>query len=144
MPEDQKKRLTDNQRRLLSLAMERYDLMLWELITKAKDADSMIHPEEKLSNNNDFKKKALAYHFRFEEYLKKNNLIIPIFIKASKSALCSLDYIVPGQSRSHVRHYLNCYRCVLLHTMETDLVNVIYSCKGMHPAVYPEVDLSHA
>ena len=137
MADEQKIRLTDNQRRLLNQAMGRFDKMLWELIEKAKDADGMVRPEEKLSSNSDFRKKALAYHVRFEEHLKKNGLLIPIFASASKDALYELDKIVPGQSRSHVRWYLNCYRCGLLHRMETDSVNVNYACNGAHPIVYP-------
>ena len=123
--------------------MERFDRMLWDLINKAKDVDSMVRPEEKLTNNSDFKKKAHTYHVRFEEHLKKNGLMIPIFITASKDALYELEKIVSGQSRSHVRYYLNCYRSYLLHRMETDSANVSYACNGAHPAIYG-VDLSRA
>jgi len=135
MTDEHKMRLTDDQRRLLNQAMGRFDKMLWELIDRAKDADGMVRPEEKLSSNSDFRKKALAYHVRFEDYLKKNGLLIPVFASASKGALYELDKIVPGQSRSHVRWYLNRYRCDLLHRMETDSVNVNYACNGVHPIV---------
>lgn len=57
MAGDMKIRLTDNQRRLLSQAMERFDRMLWDLINQAKYVDSMVRPEEKLTNNSDFKKR---------------------------------------------------------------------------------------
>lgn len=137
MADKQKIRLTDNQRRLLNQAMGRFDKMLWELIDRAKDADGMVRPEEKLSSNGDFRKMALAYHTRFEEHLKKNNLIIPIFIQASEEALYHLHQIVPGQSRNYVRQNLNEYRCCLLHRMERDSVNVNYACNGVHPAIYP-------
>jgi hypothetical protein len=138
MVDEQKIRLTDNQRRLLNQAMGRFDKMLWELIDRAKDADGMVRPEEKLSSNGDFRKMALAYHVRFEEHLKKNNLTIPIFIQASQEALYHLHQIVPGQSRNYVRQNLNEYRCCLLHRMERDSVNVNYACNGRHPAIYPD------
>lgn len=137
MADEQKIRLTENQRRLLNQAMGRFDKMLWGLIDKAKDADGMVRPEEKLSSNGDFRKMALAYHSRFEEHLKKNNLAIPIFIQASQEALYHLHQIVPGQPRNYVRQNLNEYRCFLLHRMERDTVNVTYACNGAHPAIYP-------
>lgn len=124
------KRLTDNQRITLSNAMKRYDQMLCDLYRKAKDTGDMIRPEEKLSQNLDFKKRLLEYHTRFEQHLQKNGVMLPIFEEAAKCALYNVEKIVAGQSRSDLRHWIDRYRCDLLHRMETDTMNVIYACDG--------------
>ena len=84
MTEEIKRRLTSNQRLLLTQAMKRYDHILIDLIRKAKEVDSISSPSERLSQNSDFKKKALACHDRFSEYLEKKNIVLPIFFEASK------------------------------------------------------------
>lgn len=124
------KRLTDNQRITLSKAMQRYDQMLCDLYRKAKDSDKMVRPEEKLSQNLDFKKRLLEYHSRFEQHLVKSGVMIPIFEEASKCALWNVNNIVAGQPRIDLRHWIDRYRCDLLHRMETDTVNVTYACNG--------------
>lgn len=128
------KRLTDNQRITLSKAMQRYDQMLCDLYRKAKDSDKMVRPEEKLSQNLDFKKRLLEYHSRFEQHLVKSGVMIPIFEEASKCALWNVSNIVAGQPRIDLRHWIDRYRCDLLHRMETDTVNVTYACNGRENA----------
>lgn len=130
MPQTPGKRLTDNQRITLSKAMQRYDQMLCDLYRKAKDSNDMVRPEEKLSQNLDFKKRLLEYHARFEKNLQNNGVMIPIFEEATKSAMVNVGNIVAGQSRSDLRHWIDRYRCDLLHRMETDTINVIYACDG--------------
>lgn len=125
-----KRRLTDNQRRKLMLAMERYDRMLLELIRSAKEVGKMHKAGEKMSQNADFKSKLLAYHHRFIAHLREQNLILPVYARAEEYALSNANQIVAGQSRRHVRHLIDRYRCELFHTMETDYLNVIYSCDG--------------
>lgn len=124
------KRLTDNQRLLLSQLMRRYDDMLCQLIAKAKDTNAVSKPSEKLSQNSDFKNLLLAYHERFKDALINEGLMIPIFEEAAQQALYNKDMIILGQPRSDLRHHIDRYRCDLMHTMKRDTVNVIYECDG--------------
>tara|TARA_R110001592_G_scaffold47952_1_gene151503 strand:+ start:1625 stop:2029 length:405 start_codon:yes stop_codon:yes gene_type:complete len=122
------KRLTDNQRVLLSQLMKRYDDMLTQLIVKAKDTGAMNRPTEKLTQNSDFKRKLLSYHERFAETLVKKGLMLPIFEEAADLALVDANRIVAGQSRSDLRYNIDTYRCSLLGFMQMDYVNVTYQC----------------
>lgn len=129
----EKKRLTDNQRRLLAIALSKYDLMMRALISKAKDTVEMVKPEEKLSSNLEFKAKGHACFEKLSNYVDKTGVKIPIFATASKYVHQNLSGIVPGQSRYDVRFHLNCARRDFLFTMASDEVNVNIVVDGFHP-----------
>ncbi|MFC3606731.1 hypothetical protein [Stutzerimonas tarimensis] len=127
------KRLTDNQRRTLTVLLKKHDLAMTNLIVRAKDTSSMSAASDKLSTNLDFKKKVLAYWDALKNACIKQGVYIPIFEEAFKLATYELNQIIPGQPRDYVRQNLNMTRCTFFYKLISDEKNVNFDFSPNQP-----------
>lgn len=133
----EKKRLTDNQRRLLTELLKKHDEIMNVLIEKAKDTAEMSAPTEKLSTNIEFKNRAISNWKKLKDSCLKQGVYIPIFEAAIGDATKAINRIVPGQSRSNMRWHINMARTVFYSTLLTDETNVKFEYNYHHSDVQP-------
>ncbi len=122
--EEKSKRLTDNQRRILTDLLKKHDKALLVIINKAKHSEEAISASEKLSTNLDFKKKAISSFEKLKLACIKQGVYLPIFEHAVKSANYHINDIIAGQPRENVRCHINSARCTFFYTLLTDDKNV--------------------
>ncbi len=127
------KRLTDNQRRILTMLLKKHDLAMSNLIIRAKDTSSMSAVSDKLSTNLDFKKKVIAYWDLLKNACIKQGVYIPIFEEAFKSSAHELNQIIPGQPRDYLRQNLNMTRCTFFYKLLSDEENVNFDFSPAQP-----------
>lgn len=133
----EKKRLTDNQRRLLTDLLKKHDEVMNLLIEKAKDTDEMNAPTEKLSTNIEFKNRAISNWKNLKDTCVKKGVYIPIFEIAIADATIAINRIVAGQSRSNLRWHINMARTIFYVTLLTDEINVNFEYNYNHADVQP-------
>lgn len=123
-PEEKTKRLTDNQRRILTDLLKKHDKALTVIISKAKHAEEAISASERLSTNLDFKKKVISSFEKLRLACVKQGVYLSVFEEAEKSAAYHINDIVAGQPREYVRWHINSARCTFFYKLLTDEKNV--------------------
>ena len=118
------KRLTDNQRRVLTDLLKKHDKALRVIIEKAKHTHEANSVSDKLSTNLDFKKKVILSFEKLKFTCIKQGVYLPIFEQAEISASHEINGIITGQPRHNVREHINSARCAFFYSLLQDDKNV--------------------